>query len=208
MDGGIRNSRDDRCEPSSISSTLLERLCAGRPDAWQRLVDLYGPVVYGWCRQLGVSQIDAADVVQDVFAGVTADVGRFRRDRPGDSFGAWLRTITRHRVCDHFRRRQNQPAARGGSTAYERLLSLAEAPEETSSVPPVEKEGWFSRRVLDLVRAEFEERTWTAFWQIVVDGRPPAEVAAAMGLSLPAVYKAKSRVLRRLRQELEGLESV
>ncbi len=153
MDGGIRNSRDDRCEPSSISSTLLERLCAGRPDAWQRLVDLYGPVVYGWCRQLGVSQIDAADVVQDVFAGVTADVGRFRRDRPGDSFGAWLRTITRHRVCDHFRRRQNQPAARGGSTAYERLLSLAEAPEETSSVPPVEKEGWFSRRVLDLVRA-------------------------------------------------------
>ena len=101
IDAGVRAGRANRCEPSSISSTLLERLRARRPEAWQRLVDLYGPVVYGWCRQLGVSQADAADVVQDVFTAVTADVERFRRDRPGDSFGVWLRTITRHRVCDH-----------------------------------------------------------------------------------------------------------
>jgi RNA polymerase sigma-70 factor (ECF subfamily) len=207
MDAGTNSSRDGGLEPSSISSTLLERVRARRPEAWQRLVDLYGPVVYRWCRQLGVSRADAADVVQDVFAAVTADVGRFRRDRPGDSFGAWLRTITRHRVCDHFRRRQGQPDAGGGSSAYEQLLNLAEAGEESSSAQPVEEEGRFSRRVLDLIRAEFERRTWEAFWQIVVDGRSPAEVAAAMGLSLPAVYKAKSRVLRRLRQELGGLEA-
>ncbi len=68
---------DGRGEPSSISSTLLERVRARRPDAWQRLVDLYGPVVYRWCRQLGVGQADAADVVQDVFAAVAADVSRF-----------------------------------------------------------------------------------------------------------------------------------
>jgi RNA polymerase sigma-70 factor (ECF subfamily) len=206
MDAGISSSRDGRGEPSSISSTLLERVRARQPEAWQRLADLYSPVVYRWCRQLGVSQADAADVVQDVFAAVTADVGRFRRDRPGDSFGAWLRTITRHRVCDHFRRRQGQPDADGGTSAYEQLLNLAEAPEEPSQAQPVEKEPLFARRMLDFVRAEFENRTWEAFWQIVVDGRSPAEVAAAMGLSLPAVYKAKSRVLRRLRQELGGLE--
>jgi RNA polymerase sigma-70 factor, ECF subfamily len=206
MNTGVNANCDGPSEPSSISSTLLERVRARRPEAWQRLVDLYGPVVYGWCRQLGVSQADAADVVQDVFAAVTADIGRFRRDRPGDSFGAWLRTITRHRVCDHFRRRQGQPAADGGTSAYERLLNLAEAQGESSLAPAVENKAWFSRRMLELVRAEFENRTWEAFWRIVVDGQSPAEVAAAMGLSLPAVYKAKSRVLRRLRQELGGLE--
>lgn len=197
-------------EPSSISSTLLERVRGRNREAWQRLVDLYGPAVYRWCRQLGVGSADAADVVQDVFAAVTANVGRFRRDRPGDSFGAWLRTITRHRVCDHFRRRQSQPHARGGSSGQEQLLNLAEAEEESSLGPPVEKvekAGAFCRRMLELVRSEFENRTWEAFWRIVVDGQSPGEVAAAMELSLAAVYQAKSRVLRRLRQELMGLEA-
>jgi RNA polymerase sigma-70 factor (ECF subfamily) len=194
-----------RAEPSSISSTLLERLRARQPDAWQRLVDLYGPVVYRWCRQLGVGQADAGDVVQDVFAAVATDLGRFRRDRQGDSFGAWLRTITRHRVYDHFRRRQGQPAADGGTSAYDRLLNLAETDEETSTGRPVEQESRFSRRVLESIRAEFEPRTWDAFWRIVVDGQSPAEVAAALGMSLPAVYQAKSRVLGRLRRELGEL---
>ncbi len=154
-----------------------------------------------------MSRADAADVVQQVFAAVIVDVGRFHRDRPGDSFGAWPRTITRHRVYDHFRLRQGQASADGGTEAYQRLLSVAEAEEESTSAPPVEQEGGFSHRLLELVRAEFESRTWDAFWRIVVEGQPPAEVAAALNMSLPAVYKAKSRVLRRLRQELGGLGS-
>ncbi len=206
MNIGGNGNRDDRPEPSSISSTLLERVRARRPEAWQRLVKLYGPVVYGWCRQLGVSEADAADVVQEVFAAVTTGIARFRRDRPGDSFGAWLRTIMRNCVYDHFRRRQGQPSADGGTSAYQRLASIAEAEEESSLAAPVEKQCGFSRRLLELVRAEFEDRTWDAFWRIVVDGQSPAEVATALEMNLPAVYKAKSRVLRRLRQELGGLE--
>ena len=207
MDTGTYSSPDGNPEPSSISSTLLERVRARRPESWQRLVDLYGPVVYRWCRQLGVSTSDAPDVVQQVFAAVIVDVGRFRRDRPGDSFGAWLRTITRHRVCDHFRLRQGQASADGGTEAYQRLLKIAETEDESTPAPPVEQEERFSRRLLELVRAEFESRTWDAFWRIVVDSQPPAEVAAALNMSLPAVYKAKSRVLQRLRQELGGLGS-
>jgi RNA polymerase sigma-70 factor (ECF subfamily) len=207
MDTGMYSSAAAGPEPSSISSTLLERVRARRPESWQRLVDLYGPVVYRWCRRLGVSRADAPDVVQQVFTAVIVDVGRFRRDRPGDSFGAWLRTVTRHRVCDYFRLRQGHPSADGGTEAYQRLLRIAEAEEESAPMPPVESEGQFFRRLLELVRAEFESRTWDAFWQIVVDGQPPAEVAAALNMSLPAIYKAKSRVLRRLRQELDGLGS-
>ena len=74
-----------------MSSTLLEQVRAGRPDAWRRLVDLYGPAVYRWCRQLGVSQADAADVVQEVFGAVAAHARQFHRDRPGDARGEGVR---------------------------------------------------------------------------------------------------------------------
>jgi RNA polymerase sigma-70 factor, ECF subfamily len=198
-------NRRDVAEPSSISSTLLDQIRARRPEAWRRLVDLYGPVVYRWSRQLGASDADAADVVQEVFAAVLDDVGRFRRDRPGGSFEAWLRTITRHRTIDLFRRRQGQFDAEGGTRNYRQLLEVAESFEESSMSPPVEKDGSFSRRALELVRVEFENRTWDAFWRIVIDGQSPADVAADMGLSVMAVYKAKSRVLRRLRKELSDV---
>ena len=190
-------------EPSSISSTLLEQIRARRPAAWQRLVDLYGPVVYRWCRQLGVGRADVADVVQEVFAAVAAGAGQFRREKPEHSFGAWLRTVTRNKVYDQFRRRRGLLDAEGGTNAQQRLLNLPESLEESLSLSvSLKPDSRFVHRALDVVRAEFEPPTWDAFWRIAVDGQSPAEVAAAMRLSLPAVYQAKSRVLRRLRQEL------
>lgn len=201
----VRNdgSRFGAVEPSSISSTLLDQIRARRPEAWQRLVDLYGPVVYRWCRQLGVARADAADAVQEVFAAVANTAGRFRRDEPGQSFGAWLRTITRSKVCDHFRRRRGLFEAEGGTAAQQRMLDLPEQADESRSMSAaLTPDSRFARRTLEVVRAEFEPRSWDAFWRIAVDGQTPADVARDMGLSLPAVYQAKSRVLRRLRREL------
>jgi RNA polymerase sigma-70 factor (ECF subfamily) len=197
----------DPSSPSSISSTLLERVRALRPEAWERLVDLYGPVVYRWCRQSGLQPADAADLVQEVFTAVAAHVATFRRDRPGDSFGAWLRSITQNKVRDHFRRRQGKPQARGGTEAHEQLAAFGEpAPPSEPSLPCDDGlEAWLSRRGLDLVRAEFENRTWEAFWRTAVDGHSPSHVAEDLGMSVAAVYQAKSRVLRRLRRELDEL---
>ncbi len=197
----------DHCgtdEPSSISSTLLEQIRSQRPDAWRRLVDLYGPTVYRWCRQLGVAGGDAADVVQEVFAAVAGGMARFHRDRPGDSFGGWLRTIARSKVYDHFRRRRGLPVAEGGTTAYRRLLDRPELLDRSSiQTCRLDTDVLFARRAMEAVRVEFEQNTWEAFWRIVVNGRSPADVAAELGMSLPAVYQAKSRVLRRLRRELQ-----
>ena len=204
MEPRIDGSRNVAVEPSSVSSTLLYQIRARQPEAWQRLVHLYGPVVYRWCRQLGVGSADAADVVQEVFAAVAAGVRQFRRNKQEGSFGAWLRTITRHKVCDHFRRRQGRPNAEGGTDAYRQLLNQPESVEESSiATSRLETDRLFARRVLDVVRAEFENATWDAFWRIVVEGQSPAEAAAALGLSLAAVYKAKSRVLLRLRREVK-----
>lgn len=194
-------------DPSSISSTLLDRIRARRPDAWERLVDLYGPVVYRWCRQSGLGPEDAADVVQDVFAAVATHVGGFRRDRPGDSFGGWLRTITRNKIRDHYRRRRGTPQAQGGTEAHEQLAQVGEPPEPSDPSAATDNglDAWLSRRGLELVRAEFENRTWEAFRRTAVEGQSPAHVAEDLGMTVPAVYQAKSRVLRRLRQELDEL---
>ncbi len=178
-----------------------------RPEAWQRLVELTGPLVYRWCRASGVPREDAADVVQEVFRSVAASVDGFRRDRPEDSFTAWLAAITRSRVADHFRRRQREPQGRGGTTAQLQLAAVADVnpPSDESVGDDAHVQVWLSQRALELVRAEFESRTWEAFWRSTVDGRRPADVAEELGMSLQAVYKARSRVLRRLRQELDGL---
>lgn len=192
---------------SSTSSTLLERLRAGRPEAWERFVRLYGPTVYRWCRRSGLAAEDAADVLQEVLAAVARSLPGFRRDRPEDSFGGWLATITRNKVRDHYRRRQGRAEAPGGTTAQERMaeIPLPPEPDEDSIHPDAESNAWLARGVLESIRAEFEERTWEAFWQTAVEERLAADVAADLDMTVGAVYTAKSRVLRRLRQALGEL---
>ena len=192
---------------TSISSTLLQRVRAKRPEAWERLVDLYGPSVYRWCRRGGLGPSDAADVVQEVFAAVARCVEDFRRDRAADSFTAWLATIARNKIRDHYRRQKDRPRAAGGTAAQQQFLEVAnpEVPDPIDRSELEQTDRLLSRRGLQLVRAEFENRTWEAFWRTTVDTHAPTDVADDLGMSVAAVYKAKSRVLRRLRQELDGL---
>ena len=95
--------------PSSISSSLLERIRAGDQEAWHRLVGIFGPLVYRWAREFGVQAADTGDIVQEVFRAVSLNVGRFRRDCADDSFRGWLWIIARNKVHDYFRARRGQP---------------------------------------------------------------------------------------------------
>jgi RNA polymerase sigma-70 factor (ECF subfamily) len=196
---------DQAARPSgehNTSLTLLQRLRSNEADAWQRLVQLYGPLVRFWCVRWGVGQ-EAEDVVQEVFKAVVTGLETFRRDRPGDTFRGWLRGVTRNKLL-HFARADRQPRAAGGSDAYLRLQGLADAEQPPEEDPPVELHGLY-RRALELVRGEFEEPTWRAFWLNVVEGRTPADIAADLGVTSAAVRKAKSRVLRRLKEEIGDL---
>jgi RNA polymerase sigma-70 factor (ECF subfamily) len=194
-------------ESGSLSSTLLEQLRWRRPEAWERFVRLYSGLIHRWCRRSGLTAEDAADVLQEVLSAVMLHLSDFCRDRPEGSFTAWLATITRNKVRDHYRRRHGRAEARGGSTAQRQLSEIPQTPElsEESIRVDADSESWLSRRVLETIRGEFEVRTWQAFWRTMVDGQSPAHVAEDLRMSVAAVYMAKSRVLRRLRHAMGEL---
>jgi RNA polymerase sigma-70 factor (ECF subfamily) len=187
----------------STSRTLLERARARDLSAWNRLLHLYRPLVLYWCRRAGVTDADADDVCQEVFTAVASGLDRFRRDQPGDSFRAWLRGITRNKLLHHQERRRGQPLAQGGTDAQRWLQEHPANPLEDPDPP--EQDRALYRRGLELVRSEFPDHTWLAFWRTAVDGQAAPDVAAELGLSPAAVRQARSRVLRRLREELGDL---
>jgi RNA polymerase sigma-70 factor (ECF subfamily) len=182
----------------------LERARANDPAAWSRLSGLYRPLVLFWCGRGGLHAEDAEDVTQEVFTAAAAGLGRFHRDRPGDTFRGWLRGITRNQVLLHFRRNRGRPLAEGGPDAQARLEDVADplpAPDEDEAAEVSQ----FYRRALEQVRPEFEERTWQAFWLTVIEGRSPAALASELGMTPAGVRQAKSRVLRRVKQEVGDL---
>ncbi len=185
---------------SLTSLSLLERARQRDQEAWERLVYLYDPLIRHWCHCQGVRGLDAEDVRQEVFQAVALHLGTFRRDRPGDTFRGWLRIITRSKVLDLHRRRQLQPDAEGGSAARQLLLQHPDPASGDEDEPPAQVQS-LHHRALELVRGEFEPRTWQAFWRCAVEGQSPADIARDMNLSPAAVRQAKSRVLRRLKEE-------
>src|SRR5207253_3239494 len=119
--------------PSGHTSlSLLARLRENDPEAWRRLVGLYGPLVLHWGRRAGLGGADAADLLQDVFRAVSGAIGRFRRDRPADTFRGWLWSIARNKLRDHFRDREKRPVATGGSEAHARLTQVPEDEPDSS----------------------------------------------------------------------------
>jgi RNA polymerase sigma-70 factor (ECF subfamily) len=184
------------------SLTLLQRLRANEPAAWEAVVRLYSPLVWHWCSRSGVRGADADDVTQEVFAAAAARLAHFRRDRPGDSFRGWLRGITRNLLLLHLRRRSREPVGDGGADCLDRLQAL---PEPETDEEDRAEAGLVYRRAVEMVRGEFEERTWEAFRRTVLDAQPTDETAAALGVTPAAVRKARSRVLRRLRERLGDL---
>jgi len=194
----------------STSSSLLRRVRELDQDAWQRLSDLYGPVIYKWCRGAGLQPADASDATQEVFRGVMTGIAQLRHGKPGDSFRGWLWAITRYKIQDHFRLQDREPRPAGGDDAHELLQKMPAPgvylPPDLADPPddPDERAGVI-QRTLDYLRPSFEEHVWQAFWQMTLGERAAAEIGTELGMTPEAVRQAKFRVLKRLREELKGL---
>ncbi len=184
----------------TTSISLLARLRRpGEEEAWARFVELYAPLLYYWANSTGLPDDDAADLVQDVFLVLVRKLPEFLYDRQ-KSFRAWLRTVLFNKWRDRLRR-----AAAIPQTHDPAALANASVPDDAQMFGELEYRQCLVSRALELMKVEFQPTTWQACWEVVVKGRCATDVSAEMGISVDAVYTAKSRVLRRLRSELDGL---
>lgn len=187
------------------SLSLLDRARGADPEAWQRLVALYTPLVEIWGHRDGLSGTEIEDAKQEVFLAVHQSLSRFERRKDG-SFRSWLRSVTRSKVID-LQRRRGAERAEGGTDAGHRLGQLeAESPPNSGDGSSESAEvRVLYRRAMELIQRDFSEATCKAFLQTTVDRRATADVAADLGMTANAVRLAKARVLQRLRADFVGL---
>lgn len=190
---------------ATTSLSLLRRAADDESESWNRLVDLYQPLLRRWVSAFQIQPADAEDLVQDVLATVAVDLPAFRHNRRAGAFRTWLRRILTNRARNWLRSRQNRPLVTGTSSFHEQLEQLADDQSELSRLWDQEHNEHVIRRLTKAVERRFEPKTWRAFCRLVLDAASPHEVAAELNMSLSSVYVAKSRVLSALRQEAEGL---
>lgn len=183
--------------------SLLNAVWGDSSAGWRQLVQRYTPFIYKYCRAAGLPAEDAADVGQEVLTTVVRSISSFRRDEKGHTFRGWLYTITRNKIIDHFRRNSREPSisidrVEHQLTAADTMYLQGDAARWSGQLSsPV-------REIVEAVQSEFEKPTWQAFWRTTVEGQQTANVAEDLGISVNAVYLARSRILKRLRERLDG----
>jgi len=185
--------------PTSLS--LLDRLKAARPDAsdWNRLQGIYLPLIERWLGRVPGLGDESADLAQEVLVVVFREVARFDRKREG-SFRAWLRQVTVNKIRNYRRKRQRRPVV-GLDPADGFLERLSDPNDDLAREWNQDHDKHVVEKLLAVVQSDFNPTTWVAFQRFGVDGVPAGRVAEELGLSENAVILAKSRVLKRLREE-------
>lgn len=167
--------------------------------AWERFVELYAPMIHVWAVKQGLRESDAADLVQDVLTTLVTKLPEFRYDK-SRRFRGWLYTITLNRARDWYRRKSNQQ-----STGLEAFAESIAGDAAESVFEEKEYQQFVVHRIREIMKGEFEESTWKAFWLNVADSKSAPEISGQLGMSENAVRLAKFRVLKRLREEFDGL---
>ncbi|HLJ95403.1 MAG TPA: sigma-70 family RNA polymerase sigma factor [Gemmataceae bacterium] len=185
--------------------SLLVRAQAGEENAWKDLTELYRPLIIGWLNRQGVPASDVEDLSQEVLLSVVKHLPGFEHSGRRGAFRSWLRTIVCSRTTDYWRAIDAGAQASGGSGATAALQQLADPDSDLNRQWDEQHDRYVLDCLLDLMEEAFEPATLQAFRRLAIDGASGAEVAQELGLSVAAVYVAKSRVLQRIRQEAEGL---
>lgn len=190
---------------SATRASLLVRVRdLGDQAAWCEFVRIYGPLVHAYGLHRGLQDADAADLVQEVIRRAARSVPVFEYDPAQGSFRGWLYTVTRNELLKLVERNR-RGASGSGDTGMHQFLQQQVDPAADAGAWDEEHERSLLRRALERVRPEFREATWQAFYRTAVDGAPAGEVAQALGISVGAVYIARSRVTARLREEIAAL---
>jgi RNA polymerase sigma-70 factor (ECF subfamily) len=173
---------------------------AANDEAWRTFVDIYAPLVYGFARRQGLQDADAADVSQEVMVEVARSIRAFEYQPERGRFRDWLLRVTRRRLFRFFGRQARRVEASGAQDAEDEAALAAPDPEWAES---------FNQRILETamqrIRPHFESSTWRAFESVWLENRPAGEAADELSMRVHSVYVAKSRVLKRLEEEVRDI---
>jgi RNA polymerase sigma-70 factor (ECF subfamily) len=191
--------------PTTRASLLLRLRDARDARAWGEFVEVYGPLVYRFARKHSLQDADAADLTQDILRAFAGHAAEFSYDPNRGSFRGWLFTVARNKLRNFLASPRRREQGAGDTQAQVRLANVA--------ADDGEQEEWdreYQQRVFawaaDRVRKTVQDTTWQAFWRTAVEAQPGQKVAADLGLSVAAVYLAKSRVMARLKEQIAQLE--
>lgn len=194
--------------PPLTRVSLLVRLKDPKDtEAWQEFIRLYASVIYGFARKRGLQDADASDLMQEVLRSVAGAINRLEYDTRKGTFRGWLYSITRNKIFNFLQSRQRQIRGTGDSGAHHRL---EEFPNQIDDSGEWDRE--YEKKVFnwatDRIKGEFHPTTWNAFWLTAIDGVNAKEVGDRLNMTPGAVYVAKSRVLSRLKDEIQSMSDV
>jgi RNA polymerase sigma-70 factor (ECF subfamily) len=188
--------------PTTRPSLLIRLRDSQDRAAWSQFVEVYAPLIYGFARKHGLQDADAADLMQEVLRSVTGAAGRLEYDPERGSFRGWLFTVVRNKLRNFLASPQRRWQGTGDTDALKLLQSVPNEEQQWDQAYEQRLFAWAAEQV----RGGFQEATWQAFWRTAVEGRSAREAAEALGMSVGAVYIARSRVLARLREQVQQLQ--
>jgi RNA polymerase sigma-70 factor (ECF subfamily) len=191
--------------PSTDLSLLVRVRDPRDHEAWTQFVHAYGPLIYAYARKQGLQDADAADLMQEALRVVAGAVRGLAYDPAKGSFRGWLLAVVRNQLPRFWSRRGRPGEGTGSTSEHLRLQQVPDPAGERDAAWDEEYErrqfAWAAQRV----RAQVQEATWQAFWRTAVEGQAAREVAAGLGMSVAAVYLAKSRVMARIKEQIRQL---
>ena len=192
-----------RNAPKTRPSLILRLRNRRDLDAWQEFTEIYQPLIFRLALRKGFQHSDAADISQEVLVRVAGAVERWEADTARGSFRGWLSCITRNLMINFLEKGQRSPLTGSGGAVADPIDQLPETGSPHSDSFDEECERQVFAWAADRIRSSFQESTWQAFWRTAVDDQPVASVAHDLGLSVGAVYVARSRVIQKLRREVQ-----
>lgn len=191
--------------PQTRPSLLIRLRTPDDTEAWNQFIDLYAPLLYGFFRRRGLQDADAADVTQEALQGCASSLPNFDYDKQQGSFRSWLYAIARNKLADYLAKRERQQSGRGDTASFDLLNTVASPDDDLQRWEQEYRQRMFAWAA-EQVRERVQESTWQAFWRTSIDGVSGAAVADELGMSVGAVYVAKSRVVAQIKSKVEEIQ--